>query len=82
MILMEVSWNQGSPKPSTWVACSVMNQTFWRSTIDRNLYVAIIWWLLPLSFWYMGVSINGGTPNGWFIVENPIKMDDVQVALF
>ena len=22
----------------------------------------------------MGVSINGGTPNGWFIMENPIKM--------
>ena len=26
---------------------------------------------------YMGVSINGGTPiAGWFIRENPIKMDD------
>ena len=23
---------------------------------------------------YLEVSINGGTPNGWFIVENPTKM--------
>ena len=36
----------------------------------------------PQMAWeHMGVSINSGTPNGWFIVDIKKKMDDLGVAL-
>ena len=31
---------------------------------------------------HMGVSINGGPPNGWFTRGNPVKMDDLGVPHF
>ena len=29
------------------------------------------------TIFYMGVSKNRGTPNGWFVMDIPIKMDDL-----
>ena len=34
------------------------------------------------TYLYMGVSKIVVPQNGWFIVENPIKMDDLEVPLF
>ena len=30
----------------------------------------------------MGISINGGIQNGWFRMETPIHMNDLELLLF
>ena len=56
-----------------------MAKYFWLVDVKGRSNIFLMdGWMVDL-----GVSKNRGKPqNGWFIMENPIKMDDLGVPLF
>jgi hypothetical protein len=50
---------------------------------NGNLYINISYIIILNLSYYMGVSINGGSPK-WMVYfsENPIKIDDLGVPPF
>ena len=54
----------------------------WKEVVERRQQQPLQRFSCGSFSWYLGVSIKGRTQNGWFVMDNPIKIDDLGVPPF